>query len=76
LKLSKPFNPNQPLIRCRCGKEILLVPNVVEMSKAIEDHVEEHEKKIKNRRQAKTEAQEILDDLLAKVLFVASEIEF
>jgi len=46
------------------------------MSKAIEDHAEEHEKKIKNRRQAKTEAQEILDDLLAKVLFVASEIEF
>ena len=72
--MSKPFNLKMPLIRCRCGADILLVPNVKEMSKAIEEHVEEHKKKIKSRNEAKNEAENVRDDLLAKVLFVASEI--
>jgi hypothetical protein len=73
MKLSKPFSLALPLIKCRCGAEILLVPNVLLMSKAIEDHVEEHRRKIKSHLEAKTEAEQVRDDLLAKVFSKACE---
>ncbi len=56
-----------PTIVCQCGAEILLVPNVELMSKAIEAHVEEHNRKLKGCKRAKEEAEHIELDLIAQV---------
>ncbi len=62
-----------PTIKCACGAEILLVPDVKLMSKALEAHVEEHTRKNKNAKEAESEAQAIMDDLITKVLIKACE---
>ena len=36
-------------VRCECGAEILLIPDVKEMSKAIEDHVDLHLQSLKGQ---------------------------
>lgn len=74
LRLSKPFNLKLPRIRCRCGAEILVVPNVEAMSKAIEAHVEEHKKTIKNHKEARKEAGRVRDELIEKVLMQICEL--
>lgn len=51
----------------------MLVPNVKLMSTAIEAHVEEHKKKIKDPDKAEAEAERIRDDLIVKVFDKASE---
>jgi hypothetical protein len=33
-----------PIYTCSCGKQILIIPDVREMSKAINDHIIEHNK--------------------------------
>jgi hypothetical protein len=63
-----------PMIICSCGAEILLIPNVKEMIKAIEAHILEHTKKIKSAKEAEAEAERILDDLIIKVLEKASQM--
>lgn len=63
-----------PVITCFCGTKILLLPDVKLMSKAIETHVEEHTKKIKDAKKAEEEAERVRDDLIAKVLQKACEI--
>jgi hypothetical protein len=62
-----------PTVKCVCGAEILLVPDVKLMSKALEAHVEEHKRKFKNAKEAEIEAQCIMDDLIEKVLIKACE---
>jgi hypothetical protein len=64
-----------PTIKCACGAEILLVPDVKLMSKALEAHVEQHKKssKQKTSKEAEEEAQAVMDDLVAKVLLKACE---
>ena len=37
-----------PLIKCECGAEILLLPDLQTMNRAIKSHVAEHSKKRKN----------------------------
>ena len=66
------FNVELPVIKCRCGAEILLVPNVEVMGEAIEAHAKEHMKKVVGRRAAKAEADLVRDDLVAQVLRKAS----
>jgi hypothetical protein len=73
VRLSKSFSLALPTIRCHCGTEILLVPNVLSMNRAIEEHVKLHKKKIKDRREAKIEAEKVRDDLLAEVFKKACE---
>jgi hypothetical protein len=63
-----------PVIECSCGAQILLVPNVKEMSAAIEAHIIIHTKKIKDAKEAQAKAERIRDDLIAKVLETASEL--
>lgn len=63
-----------PVIVCLCGAEILLIPNVQEMNKAIEAHVLEHTKKLKTAKEAEAEAERIRDDLIIKVLEKASQM--
>jgi hypothetical protein len=52
---------------------ILLVPNVKIMSQAIEVHVAKHIKKIKDPKEAETEAERVRDDLIAQILEKASK---
>lgn len=33
-----------PLIRCKCGAQILLVPDIKAMIRALENHISEHKK--------------------------------
>jgi hypothetical protein len=57
-----------PIIKCSCGAEILLVPNVKKMNEAIEAHILEHTKKIKDAKEAEAEAERVRSDLIVKVL--------
>ena len=70
----KASGTNLPTIECSCGVQILLVPNIKQMSEAIEAHIIEHTKKIKVAKVAEAEAERIRDDLIAKVLDKASEL--
>jgi hypothetical protein len=62
-----------PTVKCTCGVEILLVPNVMVMSKAIETHAEKHKKKIKDPKEAEAEADRVRDELITQVLGKASD---
>jgi hypothetical protein len=57
-----------PLIRCECGFEILLVPDLKAMGKAIEDHAAEHAKKEKDPGKAVFEESRIQSLLIVQVL--------
>jgi hypothetical protein len=72
-KRKKVRGTSLPVIECSCGAQILLVPNVKKMSAAIEAHIVEHTKKIKDTKKAEVEAERIRDDLITKVLEMASE---
>jgi hypothetical protein len=63
-----------PVIICSCGAEILLIPNVKQMNKAIEAHILEHTKNIKSAKEAEAEAERVRDDLIIKVLEKASQM--
>jgi hypothetical protein len=49
---------------CSCGKQILIVPDVRKMSKAINDHVIEHNKFISKRLTEEALTQEILKTMV------------
>lgn len=63
-----------PVIKCDCGAEILLVPNVKKMNEAIEAHVLEHTKKCKNIKEAEAEGERVRSLLITEVLDKASEM--
>ena len=65
-----------PVIECSCGAKILIVPNIKYMSTAIEAHVKEHKKKIKDPKKAEAEVEQIRDDLIGKVLDKTSETQY
>jgi hypothetical protein len=52
-----------PLIKCECGTEILLVPDLKAMDRAIDAHVAEHRKKANNPSRAATSSR--ISQLLA-----------
>ena len=58
-----------PVIRCECGHEILVLPDLKAMGQAIDKHVLEH----KNKRAADAEADRIELDLIAQVLNKAAD---
>ena len=64
---SLQLNKKLPTIKCECGKEILLVPDLKAMSKAIETHAFEHGKGKKSEKAA-SEVEHILDFLTMQVL--------
>ena len=51
------------LIRCECGAEILLVPDLKEMNYAIETHIAEHKKMEKPPMKAKITSRRIRQNL-------------
>jgi hypothetical protein len=61
------------LIRCECGFEILLVPDLATMARAIEDHARKHGQKEKDAAKAAFEEERIIDNLTSQTLSIASE---
>jgi hypothetical protein len=59
-------------IRCECGFEVLLVPDVKMMSRAIEAHAALHGEREKDPAKAASEQQRIETALIAKTLKAAA----
>jgi hypothetical protein len=68
VKSKKQAQNGLPVVRCECGAEILMVPDVKLMGEAIETHVELHMRKLKNPVRADVEAERIRDFLIGQVL--------
>jgi hypothetical protein len=66
---------NLPIIRCECGVEILLLPDLAEMSKVVEEHAHMHMENVENQREAEEVFSRIEHHLLAQILEKASYIE-
>lgn len=62
-----------PVIICSCGFEILLVPDIKVMSKAIDAHAKEHREKVKDPLASKAESERIIDYLIEQIFDKASE---
>jgi SpoU rRNA methylase family enzyme len=62
-------------IRCECGDELLLLPDLKEMGKAIEDHVELHLQSLKAPSCTPAEAERLKDMLIAQALAKVSQSE-
>jgi hypothetical protein len=60
------------VIKCECGAEILMVPDVKVMGEAIEVHVDWHKQKATNPLLADAEAERIRDYLTTQALRQAS----
>jgi hypothetical protein len=71
----KQDSNHMPTVRCLCGAELLVVPNVEAMSKAIEAHIETHIQGIKDPKKAVEEAEHIRDYLITQVLEKISHTE-
>ena len=63
-----------PLLKCECGAEILLLPDLKVMNHAIEVHVSEHRRKEKDSGKVATTAAHIREILIKQLLKKASEI--
>ena len=61
-------------IKCECGVEIMLVPDVKAMRDAIEAHIVQHMQKVKGLEMAK-EAERIEDSLIGQVFRIAIQSE-
>ena len=60
------------IIRCECGFEISLVPDLKMISKAIEAHAAQHREGEKDPAKAASEQQRIEIDLIAQALKAAA----
>ena len=67
--------PKMIKIRCECGDELLLLPDLKEMGKAIEDHVDMHLKSLKAPSCTPAEAERLKDMLIAQALTKAGQSE-
>jgi len=54
-------------IKCECGAEILLLPDLKVMNHAIEVHVSKHREKEKNADKGEAESRRIQDLLITQV---------
>lgn len=65
--------PKMVKIRCECGDELLLLPDLKEMRKAIEDHVELHLQSLKAPSCTPAEAERLKDALITQIITIASQ---
>ena len=72
-KKKKQISDGLHVVKCECGVEILMVPDVKLMGDAIEAHAELHRRKVKNPEKAESEAERIRDCLTAQVLEKAAD---
>jgi len=57
-----------PLIRCKCGAEILLLPDMKAMDKAIQAHAQSHSQAERNPYRAAAEVIRVQDHLIGQML--------
>jgi hypothetical protein len=67
--------PKMIKIRCECGDELLLLPDLKEMGKAIEDHVDMHLQSLKAPSCTPAEAERLKDALITQIITIASQSE-
>ncbi len=67
------FRRRNDRIKCECGEEISLLPDVRATSEAIEVHVALHIKGVKGPACTPVEAERLRDDLIMQVLRTAGE---
>jgi len=70
---SQRFKKNLSLVRCECGEEILLLPDVVKMGQAIEAHAQKHALEERDHDLAKALFERIQTLLIEQTLSLASE---
>jgi hypothetical protein len=69
-----PDSGKLPVITCSfCGAKILFISDARVMGEAIENHVEEHVKKIKDLTQGAAESERVYVDLISQVFDKASK---
>jgi len=73
-KKSERSSSRLPLLKCECGAEILLLPDLKVMNHAIEVHVLEHRKKEKDPDKAAAAAARVRKILIEQLLRKASEM--
>ncbi len=67
------FGNKSQVLKCECGAEILLIPDLQAMNYAIEKHVSEHENKLgEPEKNNKAAADRIRERLIAQVFEKAS----
>jgi hypothetical protein len=57
-----------PIIVCECGQEILVIPDLKEMTRCIEAHARSHSEKESNPCESEAEFNRIEEQLTQKVL--------
>ena len=70
---AKNQNCDMPIIRCTCGAEILLIPDINEMNNAIINHIKEHKKTALTKGKEGISPNKIERILVAQTLRKASE---
>ena len=60
-------------IRCECGDEILVLPDLKEMGKAIDDHINLHIQNLKPHNCTAKDAERLREALIVQVLRIASK---
>jgi len=63
-----------PIIKCDCGEDILLVPDLKAMDKAILNHIKEHLKRESATEERYLKQNNLENDLIQKMLAEASQI--
>ncbi len=62
-----------PLVVCECGFKLLIVPDLEEMGRSIENHAEEHRKSETDQEKSEAEYCRIEELLTRKVLISISK---
>jgi hypothetical protein len=65
-------NRKMVTVRCECGEDLLLMPDLEEMGRAIEDHVDMHLQCLKAPGCTPKEAKRLKDALIAQIITIAS----
>jgi len=63
-----------PIIRCKCGAEFLLLPDLAEMSLVVQRHAQTHKETVENPVEAERVYTEIEEFLTVQILRKASQI--
>lgn len=71
---SQSYRGKIPTIRCVCGAQILVVPDLKAMSNAIENHIDKHMKQ-KPLVEANYSSNEVRHFLIAQLFKIIDEIE-
>jgi hypothetical protein len=64
---------NKRIIKCECGKEILILPDIKQMDKAINYHANEHASKEQDAKKAEQTYDRIQEALIKQLLALTSK---